>query len=226
FEYGTKVLFNINLRLLESRMKQSYIIGRKFIHFTLNDVLFELAGQHDIRQLIADINRRYSTNKKKDYFRSVNEQLLENLKIKIEQRARSRVGQIGDVIENKTVDDNKQNSSMAYKISKQALEHVFIALHRQKTIPDGTYALGSYMENVLYLQQAEFEPFQHVKELYLEHCASLWVYLERLYLLSENTWSKIPKKLMTLYQLRKPHIYTCLTRKNFISCLCQKGSYS
>ncbi|ETO13658.1 hypothetical protein RFI_23710 [Reticulomyxa filosa] len=228
-EYGAKVPFSINLRLLESRLKQSYIVGRKFIHFTLNEVLFELAGQHDIRQLIVDINRKYSetTNKKKDYFRSVDEQSLKSLKIKIEQRAESGIGRAYDVVENKATDDNKQNSSknslMAYKISKQALEQVLIALRRQKTIPDGTYALGSYMENMLHLQQAEFEPFKRVKELHLEHCASLWKYLERLYLLSENTWHKIPKKLMTLYQLQKSHTRTYLTNRDFVVLFFQRA---
>ncbi|ETN97471.1 hypothetical protein RFI_40058, partial [Reticulomyxa filosa] len=50
FEYGTNVPFAVNLRLLESRMKDNYIVGRKIIKFTLSELMFELAGQHDIRQ--------------------------------------------------------------------------------------------------------------------------------------------------------------------------------
>ncbi|ETO33016.1 hypothetical protein RFI_04090 [Reticulomyxa filosa] len=58
------------------------------------------------------------------------------------------------------------------------------------------------MRDVLHLQQAEFEPFAQVQELRLAHCEDLWKYLERLHLLAENIWHKIPRKLMTLYQTK------------------------
>ncbi|ETO03032.1 hypothetical protein RFI_34378, partial [Reticulomyxa filosa] len=184
FEYGTNVPFAVNLRLLESRMKDNYIVGRKIIKFTLSELMFELAGQHDIRQVIVEI----TANAKQEYFRRVGQELLKNLKLKIDQRADIAIG--GNIAQNtgrQIANANANaNAILAFKVAKQALEQVFIALRRQKDLPDNNCAVGAYMKDILHLQQAEFEPFVQVQELRLAHCEDLWKYLERLHLYTEN----------------------------------------
>ncbi|ETO08732.1 hypothetical protein RFI_28657 [Reticulomyxa filosa] len=208
FEYGTKVPFAVNLRLLESRMKENYIVGRKIIKFTLSELIFELAGQYDIRQVIVEITAKYNearpTTVKQEYFQRVGQELLKNLKLKIDQRADIALG--GNTVQNirRQIANTNANSTLAFKVARQALEQVFIALRRQKDLPDNNCAVGAYMRDVLHLQQAEFEPFTQVQELRLAHCEDLWKYLERLHLLAENVWNKIPRKLMILYQTKVP----------------------
>ncbi|ETO14828.1 hypothetical protein RFI_22540, partial [Reticulomyxa filosa] len=147
-----------------------------------------------------------NTIAKQDYFLRVGQELLKNFKLKIDQRADIAID--GNIAQNtgrqiaNTNTSTNANSILAFKVAKQALEQVFIALRRQKNLPDNNCAIGAYMRDVLHLQQAEFEPFAQVQELRLAHCEDLWKYLERLHLLAENIWHKIPRKLMTLYQTK------------------------
>ncbi|ETO30662.1 hypothetical protein RFI_06457 [Reticulomyxa filosa] len=197
FEYGTNVPFAVNLRLLESRMKDNYIVGRKIIKFTLSELMFELAGQHDIRQVIVHITAKYNEVKntiaKQEYFQRVGQELLKDLKLEIDQRADIAIG--GNIAQNTGGQIANANSVIAFKVAKQCI---------RANLPDNNCAVGAYMKDILHLQQAEFEPFVQVQELRLAHCEDLWKYLERLHLYTENVWHKIPRKLMNLYQTKVP----------------------
>ncbi|ETO12680.1 hypothetical protein RFI_24695 [Reticulomyxa filosa] len=143
-EYGNNKPFNFNLMLLESRLKENYITGRKFITFSLNELFFELAGQ------------------KKNYFHPLTEEILQNLKNKIEKHAEfstSRTQESIDSIEKDYKQATEKKMLVAYKTAKQSVEQVLIWLNRQKSIPDGGSLILSYMKDFLHLQQDEYGPF-------------------------------------------------------------------
>ncbi|ETO06491.1 hypothetical protein RFI_30897, partial [Reticulomyxa filosa] len=212
-KYGKQVGFDLNLKFLEHRIKEQFIVGRKFITFTLNEVLFELAGQHDIRQLVALINQKHqklNENYTTNYFQRPEKEYLGLLQGKILQRAEYNFMEYKEYLEdfeNENEKENKEheyetseNKLIAYKTAINAIAQVIVSLYRQRTLPDGnTNKLGDYMETVLHLQQAEYEPFRS-DDLCLKHCEAVWKYLEKIYLLAENKWHNMPTKLMKLYQ--------------------------
>ncbi|ETN99366.1 hypothetical protein RFI_38116 [Reticulomyxa filosa] len=204
-EYGNNKPFNFNLMLLESRLKGNYITGRKFITFSLNELFFELAGQYDIRQVIAQIEDKYEKIEKKNYFHPLTEEILQNLKNKIEKHAEfstSRTQESIDTIEKDYKQATKKKMLVAYKTAKQSVEQVLIWLNRQKSIPDGgSLIISSYMKDFLHLQQDEYGPFTRTNELCLRHCDGVWKFLERMHMLTENIWHCMPETLMDLYKL-------------------------
>eukprot|EP01084_Bolivina_argentea_P273759 466404_1 len=70
--YGKDNELNIksfNLRLLEMRLRQKWVIGRKFLKY--DRIIFEFAGQANIPNIINTINMRYKsllTHKTTNYF--------------------------------------------------------------------------------------------------------------------------------------------------------------
>eukprot|EP01083_Nonionella_stella_P226355 803967_1 len=57
-KYGDGTTYTLNLRLLETRLRERYISGRKFLIYT--PIEFEFAGQFNIPQVITKINMQYS----------------------------------------------------------------------------------------------------------------------------------------------------------------------
>ncbi|ETO12533.1 hypothetical protein RFI_24841 [Reticulomyxa filosa] len=186
--------------MLENRLNEKYIIGKKQIQFTLNDVKFHLAQQHDMRQIMAEISRKYkeTSDTKYDYFEEAAIQLIRNVKMKIEQRADTSGA------EEKTMDENDNSNSnkhklTAFKTATYALEQVLLTLSRQMIVPSRDMEMGHYMEDLLHLQPIEFAPFKGL-HLLLKHSYHLWQHVERWYMLFESTWQKTPAKVNALYQ--------------------------
>ncbi|ETO01107.1 hypothetical protein RFI_36335, partial [Reticulomyxa filosa] len=205
-KYGEKVSLDINLELLETRLKENFILGRKFLHFDLSELLFELSGQHDIQEVISLISKKFEeTTHKKKYFDAVDMNVLTRLKNRIIQNAPSydfmNLENVSDEKGAAVIDINRVN---AFKTAKGAVEQVLIALRRQKTIPEGANQIGLYMKDILHLHRSEFDSFVRTEELCLKHAKSLWEFLNRTYLVEENEWHKIPHGLLDMYRVQLP----------------------
>ena len=66
--------------LLETRLRERYIIGRRFIQ-SFDDISFEFAGQFDTAQVIEEINFRFRAN----FFNPASTELLKMIKVQLSQ---------------------------------------------------------------------------------------------------------------------------------------------
>merc|ERR1711920_745890 len=55
-EYGKASTFSMNLKLLEAKLYERYIVAKKWIDYDQNQLLFTFAGQHNIKSYVDDIN--------------------------------------------------------------------------------------------------------------------------------------------------------------------------
>ena len=195
----------LNLPLLESRLRERYIAGRKIIEY--NTVKYEFAGQSNIPQAItmiehisAQINKDRNVNNV-SYFTDAPIEYLERIK-------EETVGKLEMNLNVNNNDDdgvnNKNNLKKAKMESirkcKQSVEQTIIALSNksQSMLPDGSIEIGKYMDHSLHLFKQEYEAFTRVK-FELKHLDSLWNYLNRLYLLEEGKWQEIPTNILDIY---------------------------
>eukprot|EP01083_Nonionella_stella_P287477 978535_1 len=66
-KYGASTL-SMNFPLLEARLYERYIVGKKLIDYNRNHLLFTFAGQHNIRSYVDEINYLYDKNRDEQYF--------------------------------------------------------------------------------------------------------------------------------------------------------------
>ncbi|ETO17034.1 hypothetical protein RFI_20299, partial [Reticulomyxa filosa] len=200
--YGENVPLDINLQLLETQLKETFIIGRKFLKFDLRDVFFELSGEYDMDELFDSIEQNFRGNALQGggYFVDAEETVLCRLKERITQDT------------NISYEDFQQHSAMeatpvpnvdkakAFKTAKQAIEQVLISLQRQKVTHGPNVLIGTYMSQDLHLPKADYVPFIKTEELLLKHSKNVWEYLNRIHLAEENQWHMMPLKLLELYK--------------------------
>ena len=149
-KYGDGSPYSLNLRLLETRLRERYITGRKIIIET--PIEFEFAGQYNIPQVLQKINRRHALNEqapdpeKVEYFGMAEVQLLNIVNLNIQQRAALNFNNIGDNDQNAgngQMDDaqlrqrrNQQQKQRA--LDAYAAEQTIIALERQRNLSKNT----------------------------------------------------------------------------------------
>ena len=141
--YGDAVADAVNWRLLESRLKERYITGRRLIIENL--IEFEFAGQSNIPLMIGQIDRQHALvdPNKQGYFQRASPDLLGVLKWNVRQRALLNQNNIGDNYQNDGVDqvgggqeqrrNQQQKKRMldAYGEAKNAVKQTLVALQRQ-----------------------------------------------------------------------------------------------
>ena len=174
-KYGDQTPYIINLRLLETRLKERYITGRKFL--IDSPIEFEFAEQYNIPQIISKINMKHSTRNgdKMKYFENPPNYILNN------------------IIKNKI---NQQKYNL---IMMTTIEQILIALERQKNLPAPNYELVKYMKNNGNLYPDEYGPFMKTK-LALKHLEGIWRYLEKLHLIETDKCLKIPSATIETYK--------------------------
>ena len=205
-------LDSFNLRLLETQLRQKYIVGRKLLKY--ERILFEFAGQHNILKIIDNINEKYKqAQQKQSYFMDVSdidviEQDLILLQFAIEQNCEHideeededeemKYDNIND-IENRE-EKSRENKMRGYKISMRAIEQALVAIERLSAYPDpNTNLISEYMKNTLHLYSQDYMAFQQTK-LKLQHIPAVWRYLEKLMVLCEGKWTQIPVTVMNCY---------------------------
>merc|ERR1712176_1437065 len=91
-EYGKSSTFSMNLALLEAKVYKRYIVGKKWIDYDQNQLLFTFAGQHNIKSYVDDINHLYDPKQNKDkfYFEDCNASLLDIMYKKLIQSKSSK----------------------------------------------------------------------------------------------------------------------------------------
>eukprot|EP01084_Bolivina_argentea_P157503 274462_1 len=180
----TKCGHKYNLRSLETRLCEEYIIGRKFIQ-QLDDIIFEFAGEFDIAAITEKINYRY----KAQFFNNPPNELLENIKRKIDAKNASEYN------------ISKANKLDLYKNAMLAVEKSINALEQEKTLTEQTQKikLSKFMKETLPTYMYEFEAFEF-SNLELQHLEKIWRYLDRLYALYQGIWQQIPECVMELYR--------------------------
>ena len=214
--YGDDVPYSLNLRLLETMLRERYITGRKFIYE--KPIEFEFAGQFNIPQILQKIDRKHALNEGGNpelikYFVKAEVQILNIVNLNIQQRAALNFNNIGDNDVNQAnaqMDDveqrqrrnqrQKQRTLDAYSNAKNAVEQTLIALERQKNLPKKAFSLGTYMKDNLHLYPQEYDPFIRIQQLQLRHLESVWRYLEKMQLIEQGTWHEIPQTTMELYK--------------------------
>ncbi|ETO22337.1 hypothetical protein RFI_14863 [Reticulomyxa filosa] len=203
-KYGQAVSLNINLELLETQIKEKYIVGRKYLSFDLSEITFELSGEYDMQEVFDLINQKFSeTANQPNYFEKVDDNVLLTLNTKLLHPDSSIASYA--LRDNVNPSDyanlgTNSNKLKVYKTPKEAVEQVLLAIRRQKTVPTGTDSIGLYMKKILHLHQREYEPFEKTNELCLKHSKSVWEYLNRMYLMEESKWCQLPKGLLKIYQ--------------------------
>eukprot|EP01083_Nonionella_stella_P064531 168263_1 len=148
-------LESFNLRLLETRLQKTYIIGRRFLKY--DRVISEFAGQHNIPLILSKIKM-----KNREYFKNTQEveQNLILLKFAIEQNCEYIDHNMNDDdVKRDDIDEKeekekreKESKLRGYKGSMQAIEQTLIALSRMEHYPDPvTNLISEYMKNTLHL---------------------------------------------------------------------------
>ena len=216
--YGDGSPYSLNLRLLETMLRERYITGRKLLNE--QPIEFEFAGQFNIPQVVTKIDLKHALldpEQKVKYFGKAEAQILNIVNLNIEQRAALNfnnlsIGQYDndEIQANAQIDDveqqqrrnqrQKQRTLDAYANAKNAVEQTLIALERQKNLPKKSLSLGMYMKDNLHLYPQEYDPFIRIQQLQLMHLESVWRYLEKMQLLQQGTWHEIPQTTMELYK--------------------------
>ena len=206
--------YSYNLLLLETRLRETYIIGRRFIQ-QFDDIIFEFAGQFDTTQVIEKINFRF----KKSFFNPASPELLKTVKLRIDTNAC-----LGMRNDEKYDDNDRENAHIAerkldlYKNALLAVEQSITALERQQTLNIQTQEIkiSQFMRQTLRLYPHEYESFER-SNLELKHLECIWRYLDRLYILQKGNWRGIPDCVMDIYQnnIKDGNIKTSL--EQFIS---------
>eukprot|EP01083_Nonionella_stella_P064530 168262_1 len=195
-------LESFNLRLLETRLQKTYIIGRRFLKY--DRVISEFAGQHNIPLILSKIKM-----KNREYFKNTQEveQNLILLKFAIEQNCEYIDHNMNDDdVKRDDIDEKeekekreKESKLRGYKGSMQAIEQTLIALSRMEHYPDPvTNLISEYMKNTLHLYPKDYTAFQQTN-LKLQHMDVVWRYLEKLFILCQGNWMEIPNNTMTCY---------------------------
>ena len=212
--YGADIPDAVNWRLLESRLRERYITGRKLIFE--NPIYFEFAGQFNIPIVLQKIDRQHAIvlqadPEKETYFEEVPHNLLEIVKLNLRQRAAVSQDNVsndhehddfiqgGNAGHDRRNQQSKQRLLDAYSNAKSAVEHTLVALQRQKNLPEKGFSLGTYMKDNLHLYPKEYDPFIRT-QLQLKHLGPLWRFLEKTHLIEQGTWHEIPKTTMELYR--------------------------
>eukprot|EP01084_Bolivina_argentea_P253098 425038_1 len=195
-------LKSFNLKLLETQLKQKYIIGRKFLKY--DRVIFEFAGQHNIPLFINKINMKYRTSQQKSTFFDPNPQIegdLSILEYEIEQNCENINVNAYDYQNNDEKNDEKkqyekiksENRTKGYKLAMQSVEQILIAIERLVSYPDPTItSIFDYMKKTLHLSRKDYSPFQPTK-LQISHCGKVWRHLEKRYIECQGKWKEIPQ---------------------------------
>ena len=195
----------LNMRLLETRLRERYIVGRKFL--VLQQESFSFAGQYPISLLVSKINHRYSDGK--SYFDKAPQQLIEMVRINIQTKADLHYDAVdaadieNDIRDAAQQEMHLQNNSLLdeYTNALRAIEQTFMALERQRILPDRDHsAIGEYMKNILHLYPQEYDPFIRITQLKLKHLECVWREFERFKCIEKGDWCQIPKTVMDLYQ--------------------------
>ena len=212
--YGADHTDAVNWRLLESRLKERYITGRKFVFE--NPIQFEFAGQFNIPMLLSKIDRQHALvlqadPTKEKYFEKASPNLLSVLKLNIRQCAVLNQNDIGDDYQNvedaadggaqeqRRMQKQKKRMMAAYRDAKNAVEQTLVALQRQKHLPEQGFVLETYMKDNLHLYAKEYAPFIRT-QLHLKHLEGVWRFLDKSLLLTEGTWHEIPQTTMEMYK--------------------------
>jgi len=211
--YGHGIADSMNWRLLESRLRERYITGRKFIFE--NPIEFEFSGQFNIPLMVGKIDRLHAVSlaadpEKEKYFEAPPRSLLDDLKRNILRTAILNQNNIGDdylndkqqadgAQEQKRIQQQKKRMLGAYGDAKNAVEQTLVALQRQKHLPEKGFVLELYMKDNLHLYAKEYDPFVRTN-LQLKHLDHIWRFLHKLLLLEEGTWQQIPQTTMEMYK--------------------------
>ena len=212
--YGDDIPDAVNWRLLESRLRERYITGRKFIFE--NPIYIEFEGQFNIPTVLQKIDRQHAMvlqadPEKEKFFEEAPPNLLAIVKLHLRQRAvvsQDNIGddyehddfvQVGGMEEHRRNRQLKQRLLEAYSDAQNAAEQTLVALQRQKNLPEKGFSLGTYMKDNLHLYPKEHDPFIRT-QLQLKHLGSVWRFLERIHLIEEGIWHEIPKTTMELYK--------------------------
>ena len=192
--------YRYNLRLLETRLKETYVIGRKLLE-QFDDIVFEFAGQFDTADVVEKINHRFKLHFKNPFFaEDAPSDLLKALKRKININA--SMGMVED--EKYEDEDNEHVAQRKLDLFKNALSAVkqsITALERQQTLSEKTQEteISKFMKESLRLYLKEYESFERSK-LKLKHLEAVWKSLDRLYSLQTRAWREIPGSVIDLYR--------------------------
>jgi len=197
-EYDVDSKFEMNLSLLETKLNERYIIGRKIISLALNDLEFEFAGHHDIQSYIDRTNHKYATARGGGngsdikYFEDCSQDLIDvvisRLQLRFDRKAKSK--------------DNLESELRFIKSAKNGIEQTLVALLRwQELPPQHSTRIATFMKENLRLYEEEYQLFDSMHDLLmLKHCEALWKLLDRLHKLREGKWSQVPPDIPAIFK--------------------------
>eukprot|EP01083_Nonionella_stella_P165887 553073_1 len=196
-EYGCgNPQFAMNLALLESKLYERYIIGRKLINYAKQEFAFVFAGYHDIKSYVDRINSKFGfdQNQKKPtlktYFVECSTALLDCVSLKLRIKS-----------DRQELQNNLAHELRIIDLAKRGIEQTLIALLRWPTLPNQHVSIGKFMKENLKLYSEEYELFDEMRdELLLKHCDGLWRLLDRLYTFKEGKWSQIPHNIANIFR--------------------------
>ena len=215
-EYGKSSTFTMNLRLLEAKLYERYIVGKKLIEYDINQLSFTFAGQHNIRNYVDRINSKYDKNNDKLYFEDCSKSILDSVYEKLQKSSAKKnnnnnSSSMMQQLSEKRISKNNRGRGRSIKeknelqliaSTKQGIEQTLIALcYRWPTLPNRNSSIYDFMKNNLKLFEDEYQLFNEMKStLFLKHCESLWKYLDKLYIIKQGKWYQIPRTLELNYK--------------------------
>ncbi len=121
---------------MEHISAEKYIAGKRFIHFTMEEMICELTGQRNIKQLIQKIIAR-----KKGYFgEAITHETMKELQAALREKG-------------------EKDLLRASEVAKTAIEDTLISLQSGDRLEDSKVKLGEYMRDRLKMNSSEFKLF-------------------------------------------------------------------
>jgi len=200
-EYGKASTFSMNLKLLEAKLYERYIVAKKWIDYDQNQLLFTFAGQHNIKSYVDDINHLFDPKRNRDklYFEECSQSILDILYKKLIQTKSSKDLFISNRERARSIKDQSELQLIAS--TKRGIEQILIALLRWPTLPNRDCPIYDFMNNNLKLFDDESQIFKQMKaKLFLKNCECVWAYLDKLYVIKQAKWYKTPKEMDTAFQ--------------------------
>jgi hypothetical protein len=191
-EYGQQrrdgAQLTVNMALLETEIKEEFIVGRKQIISTMDNLVFECSDEYEMTDVIADIDRKWKITRHELFFSKCDEATLLSIKQGLVQRVL-----LSDDRDGKDADADPVTE--LFERARSSVERTLIHLRGNVSSPRGS--VSDYMRKVL--RMGRDDAFNRAG-LELCHLRDLWGFLRREIAMKKGDWDLPPLDCVQIYR--------------------------